>query len=255
MSNLTKLSTKAPQPFFNKLVAPNFEALRVATKEKSGLDFLAKCGDVFRAATLKSSKDGVAYRSNHKTGRAFDYDQTSPAIVIVLEPRNGKTFFRTYLKCAKQDGSLGTKVVVKDRRGFTFSGYAIDFTELAKQHGFERIPAWNGWQRSYNRQEFWHYQKMDGLTWDEAMRQLKDNTPVEHQPPTHHEDKIYGFGDRGLEVQKIQKRLAELKLLPLTECDGIFGQVTRKAVTAFQKKHGLSADGLVGKDTRSALFK
>ena len=44
----------------------------------------------------------VAYRSNHKTGRAFDYDQTSTAIVIVLEPRNGKTFFRTYLKCAKQ---------------------------------------------------------------------------------------------------------------------------------------------------------
>lgn len=36
--------------------------------------------------------------------------------------------------------------------------------------------------------------------------------------------------------------------------DGIFGNETKKAVTAFQKKHGLSADGIVGKSTWKALL-
>ena len=35
--------------------------------------------------------------------------------------------------------------------------------------------------------------------------------------------------------------------------DGIFGSATRKAVVAFQKKNGLTADGIVGKATYAAL--
>jgi cell wall-associated NlpC family hydrolase len=36
--------------------------------------------------------------------------------------------------------------------------------------------------------------------------------------------------------------------------DGIFGPQTRRAVRAFQKRHGLLVDGIVGPQTRKALF-
>ena len=82
MGKLVAISAKAPQAVMYETVAPNFGALRKETEKLSGVDFLVKCGDVFRDAGFTSTKDGVANRSNHKTGRAFDYDQTSKAIYI-----------------------------------------------------------------------------------------------------------------------------------------------------------------------------
>ncbi|MCZ2140506.1 MAG: hypothetical protein LC096_03860, partial [Bacteroidia bacterium] len=143
-SKLIKISAKAPTPLMNWKVAPIFEELRKAVLEQSGVDFLSVCGDVFRPANFSSSKDGVANKSNHKTGRAFDYDQTNPHIIVVSDPSGGKQYFRTYLKCNTQDGSKGRNVSIRDYRGFMFNGYAIDFTQLAASYGFVRIPAWSG---------------------------------------------------------------------------------------------------------------
>lgn len=55
-------------------------------------------------------------------------------------------------------------------------------------------------------------------------------------------------GSRGEEVKKLQKLL----YLPT---DGVFGPITRKAVSDFQWKHGLIADGIVGPQTRVELNK
>lgn len=38
------------------------------------------------------------------------------------------------------------------------SGYYIDLTAHLEAAGFERIPAHSGWQSSYNKTEWWHYQ-------------------------------------------------------------------------------------------------
>ncbi|HJS93419.1 MAG TPA: L,D-transpeptidase family protein [Solirubrobacteraceae bacterium] len=54
-------------------------------------------------------------------------------------------------------------------------------------------------------------------------------------------------------VRDVQKRLAELKFLPLSEVDGKLGPRTRDAITAFQQWNGLSADGIAGPQTLSKL--
>jgi putative peptidoglycan binding protein len=55
-------------------------------------------------------------------------------------------------------------------------------------------------------------------------------------------------GDRGSEVEDLQKALAELGFSP-GQPDGIFGANTEAAVIDFQQSNGLTPDGVVGTDT------
>lgn len=59
-------------------------------------------------------------------------------------------------------------------------------------------------------------------------------------------------GSKGGEVKEVQRRL-KLWGYYNGSVDGVFGAGTRSAVIAFQKKNGLTADGVVGKATYKAL--
>lgn len=59
-------------------------------------------------------------------------------------------------------------------------------------------------------------------------------------------------GATGGEVKEVQRRL-KLWGYYNGSVDGVFGAGTKKAVMAFQKKNGLTADGVVGKSTYKAL--
>lgn len=59
-------------------------------------------------------------------------------------------------------------------------------------------------------------------------------------------------GSRGKYVTFLQQ-LLESALYPVGNIDGIFGTRTKNAVVAFQRGNNLTADGLVGKNTWSAL--
>ena len=54
-------------------------------------------------------------------------------------------------------------------------------------------------------------------------------------------------------IRDIQKALAE-RGYPTGPIDGIWGRLTIRAVKSFQKDHGLEIDGVVGPQTRAALF-
>ncbi len=54
-------------------------------------------------------------------------------------------------------------------------------------------------------------------------------------------------GDSGPAVKRLQKRLR------ITPADGDFGRATERAVRRFQRRRGLTADGVVGPQTRKAL--
>lgn len=58
---------------------------------------------------------------------------------------------------------------------------------------------------------------------------------------------LYKVGSRGEVVKQIQKAL---NIYP----DGIYGINTKEAVMAFQRKHGLTADGIVGAKTLALLI-
>ncbi len=59
-------------------------------------------------------------------------------------------------------------------------------------------------------------------------------------------------GSRGAEVKEVQRRLKQWGYYS-GSVDGIFGSGTKAAVISFQKKNGLTADGIVGKATYAAL--
>ena len=54
-------------------------------------------------------------------------------------------------------------------------------------------------------------------------------------------------------VRQLQNRLVEKNLLSAGDVDGAFGQITKKAVIAFQQQHSLTPDGIVGRQTAQAL--
>jgi hypothetical protein len=245
---LKTISAAAPKALLVPSAAEAFERLRKETVNKSGRDFLSRLADCYRPPDFRSSKTGVANRSWHKAGRAFDYDQTATYLVIVKELIRGAVFFRTWIRCAKQDGSQGEFVTACDYRGFQVSGWLFDFTRTAERLGWARIPAWHGWQRHYNYREFWHYQFTEGLTLAEAL------SPEQRPSTTTPKHSILRRGDRGPHVRQLQELLYSHGLVSSNEIDGRFGDNTREAVIAFQRRHGLEPDGIAGPATFEKLY-
>ena len=60
------------------------------------------------------------------------------------------------------------------------------------------------------------------------------------------------IGSQGEGVRQIQKKLTELGYFT-SKIEGIYGEKTKAAVTRFQRDNGLTADGIAGTKTLSAL--
>ncbi|MBR3178025.1 MAG: peptidoglycan-binding protein [Clostridia bacterium] len=61
-------------------------------------------------------------------------------------------------------------------------------------------------------------------------------------------------GAEGRDVKMVQEQLHELGYLGNHDIDSIYGDVTTAAIIAFQKRNGLSADGIAGEKTLDKLF-
>jgi N-acetylmuramoyl-L-alanine amidase len=65
--------------------------------------------------------------------------------------------------------------------------------------------------------------------------------------------RLYHKGDRGEPVRDVQDRLAALNHSTLPDEPGVFGRGTFDAVSSFQSRRGLPADGIVGPETWRAI--
>lgn len=102
------------------------------------------------------------------------------------------------------------------------------------------------------------------LTLNEEVQRVRSLTPtplpqygsvfqVTPDPSAPTAEPVIRAGAMGDSVTRLQNRLKELGYYTGT-VDGQFGPDTRTAVTAFQQRHGLQADGVVGPDTSETLY-
>jgi TolB protein len=183
----------------NSRVVDSYNALQERVKQEVGYDFLAIVSDMFRAIDVKcdATCDTLSW---HKAGRAvdtqLDYNDARGigGLEIVREDQQGETYFRVYLRTAAQNGTQGEPLkdapwdmsyrarwVVTNGEGGTLKpvqyGFFVDFTELARQYGWERISAHDDeeldWRTNKLGAEYWHFQQQDpGMRWYQAMREV-----------------------------------------------------------------------------------
>jgi TolB protein len=187
--------------FLSDRVNDSFAALRQRVLEETGTDYLANIGDSFRAIVAESPP-GQSPRSWHKAGRAFDlnqglYEREEQLVELVREDIGFRTYWRVFLRAARQDGSLGEPLDqapwdlkarqeggLAAREGGELKeevplGYYVDFTQLAADYGWERIPANNRWRTQWADANWWLLQKPQGLTWLQAMLELYQLDQIE----------------------------------------------------------------------------
>jgi len=70
----------------------------------------------------------------------------------------------------------------------------------------------------------------------------------------HRAVRLYRSGDSGTAVSDIQDRLSALGYQCSADPRSEFGEATRSAVNAFQRRRGLPADGIVGPETWRAIY-
>ena len=122
----------------------------------------------------KAMKVGASSFSFHIVGRAIDIQQAlaNPRgrryFIVRDTASDARDYWRLYCKTVNQDGTQGTLYEKGALICQSFSpsssfdipkGHYIDLTaEIEKDGVFERIPAQGGWDTSYNKTEWWHFQ-------------------------------------------------------------------------------------------------
>ena len=189
----------------------------------------AICANI--SATLGIPNRGVKYTHNLYVLRKTH----SPAILIeccFVDSQNDASHWNAD-KCGD---AIASAIAGKTVAGTTSSGSAPVATPVAKP----ATSTGNDWvrrlQTACNTQGF-SKQRVDGIPGKNTLAGC----------PTCRK------GARGNITRLIQERLNSLGF-NCGKVDGIFGGGTRAAVIAFQRVHGLSADGIVGKNTWRALL-
>ncbi|HEY44834.1 MAG TPA: hypothetical protein G4O11_12715 [Anaerolineae bacterium] len=199
----------APHPALSDAVDEAFHALRTRTAVELGWDFLGDLENAF-VGINDPLPPGYAYNDWLYTGRAFAFKQTAVQagwVELVREDYGGQTYWRVFVSTVVQDGSVGEPLRslpwdfstrhtgdphAYDQGGSLRSsipdGYFVDFTQLAADYGFERLPALTDWRTFYPSARFNEFVRTDGLDWTSAMLELYPAsaivTPTPYQTPT-----------------------------------------------------------------------
>ncbi len=200
-------------------VANSFLTLKARTLQESGNDFLSTLADMTRPLDAYCPLT-CSNLSWHKSGRAVDtrleyFDSAGRSLIeLVREDELGETYWRLYLRAAKQDGSMGEplkdapwdfsararQVIAPGLGGIEKSipyGYYIDFTELAREYGWERISSHDDpdfdWRTNKLASEYWHYQKSDGLSWYQAMQEIYPPADLEYNFDWNKVQRVWGL--------------------------------------------------------------
>jgi TolB protein len=182
------------EAFLSDRVNESFNALRQRMIEESGWDYLANLGTTQLPMTY-TPHSGHSRMSWYVCGRAIGlnqeaYTRTLSQIELVREDEGNVTYWRVFIRAAEQDGSMGEPLRTgvwdlnaRQENGRAMveggelkeripSGYYVDFTTLAGDYGWERVPAMWRWRYFWPDIRWWRFRKTDNLTWWECMLEV-----------------------------------------------------------------------------------
>jgi len=187
--------------FLSDRVNESFNALRQRVIEEAGWDYLANLGTTQLPMTY-TPYSGHSRMSWYVCGRAIGlaqeaYTRTQSHIELVREDVGNVTYWRIFIRAAEQDGSMGEPLREgvwdlsarqQDGRAMVEggklkehipSGYYVDFTTLASDYGWERVPSLWRWRYFWPDIRWWRFRKTDGLTWWECMLEVFEPKEIE----------------------------------------------------------------------------
>ncbi|EPX62278.1 hypothetical protein D187_008465 [Cystobacter fuscus DSM 2262] len=121
----------------------------------------------------RMTKSGTSRYSFHYCGRAVDINQAlgggnGQRYFIVKEASGQQMYWRIYCKTANSSGAHIKALTKGQVKYYSFfngkdidipAGNYVDLTTLIESSGkFERIKAQSGWEKDYNKTEWWHFQ-------------------------------------------------------------------------------------------------
>jgi TolB protein len=196
---------EVPGPYLNDRVDEAFVALRQRVIDEAGWDLLGALDSMWEPLD-SLPPPGVDAATWNKAGRAFDLARelnlgANPVIEVVpdigacgpaaTQCAGTGTYWRVYVRALRQDGSQGEPLRARpwnfaarysgnttdyeaggSAKPVIPTGYYVDFTQLAADYGWERVPAGQSWRTFFPAALFWHFEKREGLKWEEAMLEL-----------------------------------------------------------------------------------
>ena len=197
------------QAVLSDRVNDSFNALRDRSNQKLGWDFLGKLDDAFWSIN-RPPQPGEERRNWLMTGRSFALTRNAivgfpPPLEVLREDIGVDTYWRVFVRVSDdaQSGQLGEPlrhlpwdlasrtagdVQAYDQGGklrdAVPDGYYVDFTQIAADYGWQRVPAGSDWRANSNTINYWSFQKRDGLSWFEAMREIYTEGQLGNFAPT-----------------------------------------------------------------------
>jgi TolB protein len=184
-------NVQAPYPQMHELVDESFISLRTRLTQETGWDALGSLENAFVPLTTPlepGMKEDWLY-----TGRAFAINSlmtNAGWMVAMREDVGAQTYWRLYIRCTIQDGSLGEPLHDAPwnlnaryelnpqtyEQGGAYaavpSGYWVDVTSLASAYDWDRLPALPNWRTFYAGARFTEFALTNHLDWYTAMREL-----------------------------------------------------------------------------------
>ncbi|PAD39831.1 N-acetylmuramoyl-L-alanine amidase [Terribacillus sp. 7520-G] len=225
-------------------------------KGKEGLNFYTKAyfDSKYKAGTfgygmgweiVKRVKVGSAYMFEVKNSKGVKYYVTASAEYVKVEGKAKASSTSSKGSSSTANIKVGSTVTLQDHASKYQTGEKIPSSVKGKKYTVMQIKNVNQSRskKAYLLKEIMSWVLEQDVFPKTTAKKSSGGGSAIVPYPGH----LIKIGSRGKDVQRIQHAVG-------VATDGIFGKATKSAVMAYQRRHGLGVDGIVGKETWDKMF-